>query len=390
MLLPPLSLYIHIPWCIRKCPYCDFNSHKAADVLPEDLYIEALLADLRQDYQCTGQREIKTIFLGGGTPSLFSWASFQKLLGQIKNEVALSADAEITLEANPGSFEQEKFNGFKQAGINRLSVGVQSFNQSHLKKLGRIHNSDEAINAVAIAKQAGFSNINIDLMFGLPQQTEDEAYSDLKKAIALAPQHISWYQLTIEPNTVFYSKQPLLPDDEMLWSIQEKGQTYLKASGFSQYEISAYSQSNRQCQHNLNYWQFGDYIGIGAGAHSKITQPNLRNNSSTFIIERRWKLRQPGSYIDAHSQTLSEQYPFTAGSRVLSTAELPLEFMMNALRLRQGVRSALFEKYTGLPLHYLNKSISVARQSNLMMDDTTMLCATEKGYMFLNDLLTVF
>lgn len=271
--LPPLSLYIHIPWCVRKCPYCDFNSHQAGPSLPEDDYIDALLADLEQEMPAVQGRPISTIFFGGGTPSLFSAAALGRLLRGVEQRIPFATDIEITLEANPGTFEQEKFKAYRQTGINRLSIGVQSFQPAKLEKLGRIHNGDEAVRAAGMARAAGFDNFNLDLMHGLPDQSLDDALSDLRQAIELAPTHLSWYQLTLEPNTVFWSQPPELPEDDILWDIQEAGQTLMAKHGYRQYEVSAYAQAGRAARHNLNYWRFGDFIGIGAGAHGKLSFP---------------------------------------------------------------------------------------------------------------------
>ena len=271
--LPPLSLYIHIPWCVRKCPYCDFNSHRSPDDLPEDDYVDALLEDLESDRVHAQGRPLRSIFIGGGTPSLFSPRAYQRLLAGIRHAVPFDDNLEITLEANPGTFEQEKFSAYRAAGINRLSIGIQSFNPLHLQALGRIHDDTEALRAAAIARRAGFDNLNLDLMFGLPGQSRREALDDLRRAADCAPAHLSWYQLTIEPNTEFYRRPPPLPGDDALAAMQEEGQALLARAGYRQYEISAYSQPGRACAHNLNYWTFGDYLGIGAGAHGKLTHP---------------------------------------------------------------------------------------------------------------------
>ena len=280
--LPPLALYVHIPWCIRKCPYCDFNSHTATPELPEQAYVEAVLADLDLDLLHVHGRQLTSIFFGGGTPSLFSASALQALLAGIEQRIAFSANIEITLEANPGTFEQEKFAAYRALGINRLSIGIQSFQDSKLEALGRVHSGAEAIAAVSMARQAGFTNFNLDLMHGLPDQSPAQALADLQTAIDLAPSHLSWYQLTMEPNTVFWSKPPVLPEDDVLWDIQEAGQKLLAQHGFVQYEVSAYARAGAAAQHNLNYWSFGDFIGIGAGAHGKVSVPQGR-------IQRTWK-----------------------------------------------------------------------------------------------------
>ncbi len=372
----PLSLYIHIPWCVRKCPYCDFNSHEARQI-PETEYLQALLADLRQDEALAQGRHIQTIFFGGGTPSLFSADSYAYLIQAIHNIVPIAPSAEITLEANPGTFEFEKFKRFRSAGINRLSVGVQSFNPQHLSALGRIHNRDEAVHAIAAAREAGFDLLNIDLMHGLPGQTVEQALADLQQAVDLQPSHLSWYQLTIEPNTVFYSKPPRLPDDESLWEIDQAGKQFIAAQGFNQYEISAYAKAGFECAHNLNYWLFGDYLGIGAGAHGKIT------DLQTAAITRANKTRLPKDY-------LAEDKPFTAQAATIAPDELPFEFFMNAFRLNQPIPKLLFTSRTGLPLAAVQHPIANALEKTLITDDTLCWQTTPQGRLFLNDLLQLF
>ena len=379
--LPPLSLYIHIPWCIRKCPYCDFNSHavKPGDnsgTLPEADYTSALMRDLETELGYIQGREIETIFIGGGTPSLFSPKALHEILQGVASRTPLAGNAEITMEANPGTFEQERFAGFLEAGVNRLSIGIQSFNDQHLQTLGRIHNSENAHHAVSAARQIGFSNINIDLMHGLPNQTPEQALEDLQTAIGLAPDHISWYQLTIEPNTEFHSRPPRLPEDETLWDIQEQGQALLAASGYQQYEISAYSQPGRRAKHNLNYWQFGDYIGIGAGAHGKLTLPGEAQ------ILRRWKQRQPKAYMQAIDPV--------SGQQAIASDELPFEFMMNALRLHDGVSADLYHPATGMPFSQIETQLQQLRHKGLLVDDPGRIAPTEQGRLFLNDLLESF
>ncbi|WP_242667278.1 radical SAM family heme chaperone HemW [Parendozoicomonas haliclonae] len=380
--LPPLSLYVHVPWCVRKCPYCDFNSHKADGVIPEELYVEALLQDLISELPAVQGRELQSIFIGGGTPSLLSPDAYQTLFDGMRQHLRFADDIEITMEANPGTFEQERFNGFRKTGINRLSIGVQSFHDSCLQELGRIHSGGEAIKAVAMARAAGFDNINLDLMHGLPGQDEAMAMADLQQAIELKPDHLSWYQLTIEPNTVFWSKPPTLPEDETLWSIQEEGQKLLAEHGLQQYEISAYSRTGRQSRHNLNYWQFGDFIGIGAGAHGKVT--DLKRG----VIYRNWKTRQPTAYLEAGK--LIKEKPFQAGVRELETDELPLEFMMNALRLNQGIEAHLYSERTGLELSDIQFAISKLKSQELLADDNRRIQPTERGSLFLNELLEHF
>lgn len=375
--LPPLSLYIHIPWCVRKCPYCDFNSHASQGELPEQEYITALLADLALEMEATQQRPIQSIFIGGGTPSLFSANSFELLLNDIAKQLTLTKDIEITLEANPGTAEQQKFADYFSLGINRLSIGIQSFHNTQLQALGRIHSAQEAIKAAEMAHQAGFTRLNLDLMHGLPEQTPEQAIADLQQAIALQPDHLSWYQLTIEPNTAYWSHPPVLPEDEALWAIQEQGQSLLAENGFQQYEVSAYAKSaNAQAKHNLNYWTFGDFIGIGAGAHGKLTQPD-------GTIYRNWKTRVPKDY-------LAPSKPFQAGERQLTHEELPVEFMMNALRLKEGVPSYFFTERTYLPLTTIDKICQKARQAGLLAANDKRLVATPQGFLFLNNLLEYF
>ena len=375
-LLPPLALYIHIPWCVRKCPYCDFNSHAAGPTLPEEEYVDALLADLDADLQHVHGRPLTSIFFGGGTPSLFSDRALGRLLEGVERRVAFAGDIEITLEANPGTFEQAKFKGYRALGINRLSIGVQSFQQAKLKALGRIHDGDEAIRAADMARAAGFDNFNLDLMHGLPEQSIEDALFDLRTAISQGPTHLSWYQLTMEPNTVFWSQPPTLHEDDLLWDIQEAGQALLAAEGYAQYEVSAYAQPGKQARHNLNYWTFGDFLGIGAGAHAKLSTPAGR-------IQRTWKTRLPKDYLDPDKA-------FQAGERTLEADELPFEFLMNVLRLSEGAPAELFSQRTGLPLQQLERSRREAERQGLLQADQTRLVATAKGQLFLNDLLQQF
>lgn len=374
--LPPLSLYVHIPWCVRKCPYCDFNSHAQKGDLPEQAYIQCLIADLKEESRLAQGREIQSIFIGGGTPSLFSADSFKWLLTEIDKVIPIQSEAEITLEANPGTFEQDKFRGYRSAGINRLSIGIQSFDAHQLKALGRIHSPDEAIEAATLAREL-FPKLNLDLMHGLPGQTEAGALQDLNRAIALQPDHLSWYQLTIEPNTEFNVHPPVLPVDEVLWTIQEQGQERLKQAGYTQYEISAYAlRESSRAQHNLNYWQFGDYIGIGAGAHGKLTLLHEQQ------IIRRWKQKQPKAYMQAITRL--------GGHSPISQKELPFEFMLNVLRLHEGVSVDLLTARTGLTSDQLSAPLSLARQKGLMEVDASWLRPSEKGRLFLNDLLELF
>jgi len=370
---PPLSLYIHIPWCVRKCPYCDFNSHEIRTDIPEVDYINALLADLEQDLVRVSGRKIHSIFFGGGTPSMLSADAIDKLLSGVRQRIPIIADAEITLEANPGTVDHERFQGFYQAGINRLSIGIQSFDDDSLKKIGRIHDSLAAKKAIEAAQKAGFNNMNIDLMFGLPAQTEKMALADLETAVSFQTTHISWYQLTIEPNTLFYHQTPTnIGDEDLLWQMQMAGQEYLAAQNYKQYEISAYAK--QMCQHNLNYWKFGDYLGIGAGAHSKIT------NLDT--ITRLSKQRHPQTYLDSADKI--------ATSKQLKIADVKLEFMMNALRLVEGFTQQEFEQNTGLKLATVETQIQEAINNAWLQSQNLRFYPTSLGMRFLNDLLGLF
>ncbi|VAW55161.1 Radical SAM family enzyme, similar to coproporphyrinogen III oxidase, oxygen-independent, clustered with nucleoside-triphosphatase RdgB [hydrothermal vent metagenome] len=374
----PLSLYIHIPWCVKKCPYCDFNSHEKNQDFDEDVYVKALLLDLDDEYKNIQPRNLTSIFFGGGTPSLFSAEAIQKIIHHAKKLFKFN-DIEITLEANPGTFEQEKFNGFYGAGINRLSIGVQSFNDAHLKTLGRIHDKQQALTAIETAKNAGFDNINLDLMFGLPQQTIQQAIDDVNTACEFNLPHISHYQLTIEENTYFHKHTPILPVSDLLWEMQTQCQKLLAKKNYKQYEISAYSKTNKQCAHNLNYWNFGDYIGIGAGAHGKITN----ENSATKKIEiiRRWKYRQPKQYIQ---QALKNKA--TSGQQVLKKKDIIFEFLLNTLRLKKGSDIITFEKNTGLNYQDL-KQATESIDSDLLICSKNKITTTDKGFLFLNDVL---
>lgn len=372
----PLSLYIHLPWCVKKCPYCDFNSHALRQELPEHEYIDALLKDLAADLPLINQRPITSIFIGGGTPSLFSGAAIQRLLDGIRQQCQLMDTVEITLEANPGTVEQENFYGYRAAGVNRLSLGVQSFDSNHLKKLGRIHGGDEAIQAVQAAKAAGFTNFNIDLMHGLPDQTVAQALADLEQAMLLEPTHLSWYQLTLEPNTLFYVQRPVLPDDERLWDIQTAGQALLAQRHYQQYEVSAYAQQGKQCQHNLNYWQFGDYLGIGAGAHSKITLPDAN-------IIRSIKTKHPKDYLNPTTAFISEQH-------VVSDTQKSFEYMLNALRLYMPISIAHFIERTGLSLQHIEPALTQAQQKGLLQFTAEKIQLTEQGHLFVDEITQLF
>lgn len=374
---PPLSLYVHVPWCVRKCPYCDFNSHALRDALPQDAYIDALLADLDQEISRAVDRMVETIFIGGGTPSLLSPAALERLLTGIRKRLAQGSGIEITLEANPGTAEQAKFKAFRSLGINRLSIGAQSFDDHTLIRLGRIHTGREAARAAELARAAGFENINIDLMFGLPEQTVDDCLRDLSTAIGLAPNHISFYQLTIEPNTEFHHRPPLLPDDDCCWEMQRAGENLLADSGYTQYEVSAYARASARCRHNLNYWRFGDYLGIGAGAHGKLSGPGA--------INRRWKFRQPRQYMRAALDGGA-----TGGERCLDEADAVFEFMLNALRLREGFELEWFTAHTGLPQQTIMPQLARTARDDLLNFDGRRITPTDLGWRFLNDLTARF
>ncbi len=379
--LPPLSLYIHIPWCVQKCPYCDFNSHAQKGAIPEKEYIQHLLADLSQDltaYQkAIGERKIHSIFIGGGTPSLFSAEGIQYLLAEIQKRIAFEDQIEITLEANPGTAEAERFLGYVQGGVNRISMGIQSFEPEKLLKLGRIHNREEAIQAVEFAKNAaslGLRSFNLDLMHGLPNQSVLQALSDLKQAIALNPPHLSWYQLTIEPNTMFYYRQPTLPDDDELWDIFEQGHQLLTSAGYEQYETSAYAKKGYQCQHNLNYWRFGDYLAIGCGAHGKITYP-------TGEIYRFSKTKHPKGYMRGEYRYSQE---------LIALEDRPFEFFMNRFRLLEATPKTDFEQLTGLALKSIEPIITQALEKNYIIETEQHWQITQHGKLFLNELLEGF
>ena len=373
----PLALYIHLPWCVRKCPYCDFNSHEIkGGSFPEQEYVAALVRDLEFSAGLFQGRELVSVFLGGGTPSVISAESIGAILDAVDAVSARSADTEITLEANPGTVDSERFAGYRSLGVNRLSIGVQSFDNAKLAALGRIHDSDEAEVAFETAVGAGFTNINIDLMYGLPGQTVEDALSDLAAAASLAPAHISWYQLTIEPNTVFHTKPPSLPDDDQIWEMQSSGQDFLAGQQYRQYEVSAWSREGYECRHNLNYWEFGDYIGIGAGAHGKI---------SAGTVTREARLRVPASYIrNAGTGSVIAEH------KVLAQEDLILEFMLNALRLKDGVPAGYFTGRTGLAPDAIREQVDATGKAGLLEAESERIKATEKGTRYLNDLLQYF
>ena len=373
----PLSLYVHLPWCVRKCPYCDFNSHEIKnDSFPEHEYVDALVRDLEFSAGLFQGREPVSVFLGGGTPSVMSPGAIGAILEAVDAVSGLSGTAEITLEANPGTADSERFAAYRNLGVNRLSIGVQSFKDAGLAAIGRIHDGDEAVSAVETAVGAGFSNINIDLMYGLPGQTVADAMADLAAAVSLEPAHISWYQLTIEPNTVFHAKPPPLPGDDLTWEMQNCGEEYLAGQGYRQYEVSAWSRPGSECGHNLNYWEFGDYIGVGAGAHGKITNGTVTRQS---------RLRVPQSYMRAAGSDAA-----IAAKRTLNEQDCILEFMLNALRLKDGVPLSRFSARTGLAPARVQAQVDAARADGLLEDEPSLLKATEKGAHYLNDLLQYF
>ncbi|RTR39111.1 radical SAM family heme chaperone HemW [Shewanella canadensis] len=374
--LPPLSLYVHIPWCVQKCPYCDFNSHGQHGELPQQAYIDALIADLKNDIQYVQGRKLHSIFIGGGTPSLFDAAQIARLLTQISLLIPFSEQIEISMEANPGTLEHDDFKAYYQAGVTRLSIGVQSFSSDKLNLLGRIHDKDEARVAARKASEAGYNSFNLDLMHGLPNQSFDEAMADIETAAALNPPHLSWYQLTIEQNTLFHSKPPQLPDDEALWKIYEQGQKKLASLGYEQYEISAYAKPGYQCQHNINYWQFGDYLGIGCGAHGKVTL--LDSNK----IIRTVKIKHPKGYLAA------QNYTFDATE--VPEDERALEYLMNRFRLISPIPKSEFEQRTGLSRTVIKEGIAKAKAKSLLVENEEYWELTSKGQLFVNELLSQF
>jgi oxygen-independent coproporphyrinogen-3 oxidase len=375
--LPPLALYVHIPWCVRKCPYCDFNSHERTGALPQEAYIDRLMRDLEQSLPWVWGRRASSVFIGGGTPSLFSPGSIDRLLSGLRARLPLDPQAEITLEANPGTVEAARFRGFHEAGVNRISLGVQSFDARMLQALGRIHDGEEAARAIEAAL-ASFGNVNVDLMYGLPGQTPEMARADLERAVAYGVPHISAYQLTIEPNTVFWRRPPALPEHDASAEMQAGAEALLAQAGYEHYETSAFARSDgggdRRSRHNLNYWRFGDYLGLGAGAHGKVSYPDR--------ITRHARARQPAEYLTM-ADTLVEQREITA-------AELPLEFMLNSLRLVEGFETALFTERTGLPLGRIEGRLQEAEARGLIERDWKRIRPTERGRLFLNDLLALF
>jgi len=376
--LPPLSLYIHVPWCVSKCPYCDFNSHEAPSELPETAYLAALTADLEQALPLIWGRQVHTVFIGGGTPSLLSASAVDQMMAMIRARLSLWPDAEITLEANPGTAEAQKFASFAASGINRLSIGVQSFNDSHLKSLGRVHDANQARAAIDMGMQA-FDRVNLDLMYGLPAQTADQWQAELNTALQMGVQHLSLYQLTLEPQTVFAKFPPTLPDEDVLGEMETQIEHALRGQGWDRYEVSAYATAKERSRHNMNYWTFGDYLGIGPGAHSKLSFPDR--------IERAARTRNPQQWMQLAMRGDGSQI---AESRQLTATDLPFEFMLNALRLRQGVATSLFEERTGLSRLTLTEPMRIALERHLMSADPSRLCATELGWRHLNTLQSLF
>lgn len=371
----PLSLYIHIPWCLRKCPYCDFNSHQQPAVLPEQAYIERLIADLEADLDHFNPTPIHSVFIGGGTPSLLSASAYANLFDQLRQRLQFEPDCEITLEANPGSIEQQRFKDYRALGINRLSIGIQSFNDQHLKALGRVHDSQQARRAIDSARLAGFDNINLDLMHGLPKQSIDEGLADLRQAIQCQPEHLSWYQLTLEPNTVFYKKPPVLPDEDSCADLEEAGFDLLNRAGFTRYEISAFCRLDKPARHNLNYWLFGDYLGIGAGAHGKISRSDG--------VWRTRKQRQPKDYLNPDKPACVEQLQ-------VEEKTLLFEFMLNCSRLEQAIDYDLFPQRTGLGAALLQPGLQAAAELGLVRLGPTHWQITRKGRNYTNDLQALF
>jgi putative oxygen-independent coproporphyrinogen III oxidase len=380
LLHPPLSLYVHLPWCVRKCPYCDFNSHEQRGELPFAAYVDALLADLDHDLPLVWGRTIHSVFFGGGTPSLFPAEAIDAFLQAASARLRFAPNLEITLETNPGTAEHGRFEHYRDAGVNRISFGIQTFDDATLQRLGRIHDSAEAVAAVALAREAGFNNFNLDLMYALPQQTLAMAERDIERAVALQPSHISHYQLTLEPNTVFAAKPPTgIPDEDDAWEMQEHCQTLLADAGYAQYEVSAYARPGRQCEHNLNYWRFGDYLGIGAGAHGKITL------GAEQAILRRWKLKHPATYLVAAGTPQA-----IGGDERIEPGRRPFEYMLNALRLNEGFSLAQFEPRTGLTRAAIADALATARERGWLQMNGDRVVPTDLGRRFTNDVIALF
>lgn len=376
--LPPLSLYIHVPWCVRKCPYCDFNSHEAPQTIPEDLYLEALQADIEQVLPDIWGRQVHTVFIGGGTPSLLSASAVDKLMAMLRAHFNIWPDAEVTLEANPGAAEAERFKSYAASGINRISLGVQTFNNAHLQRLGRVHDGDQARRAIDMAISA-VNRVNLDLMFALPDQTLEACLQDAREALSFGTEHLSIYQLTLEPNTVFAKFPPKLPEDDLAVLMEEGIESLLGEAGFERYEVSAFARPGARAKHNVNYWQFGDYMGLGPGAHGKISFPDR--------IERQVRVRSPERWMQTSVLRTGAQL---SEKKIVPASELPFEFMLNALRLREGVPLSLFYERTGLTYDAIAKGVHQAQQKKLLMGDPSKLQATEMGWLFLNELQSVF
>jgi len=376
--LPPLSLYIHVPWCVRKCPYCDFNSHEAPVQIPEERYLAALQADIEQVLPDIWGRQIHTVFIGGGTPSLLSAQAVDQLMAMLRSHFNLWPDAEVSLEANPGAAEADRFKSYAASGVNRISLGIQTFNDEHLKQLGRIHDSDQARRAAHIATEC-FDRVNLDLMFALPGQSLQECMNDAREALSIGTEHLSIYQLTLEPNTVFAKFPPRLPEDDIAVEMEEGIEFMLGEAGFERYEVSAFARRGARAKHNVNYWQFGDYLGLGPGAHGKVSFPDR--------IERTVRVRSPEGWMQSsmmrNGSQISEQ-------RVVAPVDFPFEFMLNALRLREGVPADLFYERTGLAYAQIARKIELARQKKLLTQDANRFQATEVGWRFLNELQTIF
>ncbi|KRG70191.1 radical SAM family heme chaperone HemW [Pseudoxanthomonas dokdonensis] len=377
---PPLSLYVHLPWCVRKCPYCDFNSHEGKGALPFEDYVDALIRDLDQDLPLVWGRSIHSVFFGGGTPSLFPAEAIDRFLQAASSRLRFAPDCEITLETNPGTTEHGRFDRYRAAGVNRISFGIQSFDDACLKRLGRIHDSGEAERAVKLAQDAGYDNLNLDLMYALPGQTLAMAEHDLQRAFELQPAHISHYQLTLEPNTVFFARPPQgIPDQDNAWDMQERCQALLAAAGYGHYEVSAYARPGRQCAHNLNYWRFGDYLGVGAGAHGKLTL------GAEQAVLRRWKIKHPAQYL-AHAGSAAA----IGGDERIAPQRLPFEYLLNSLRLHEGFALADFQARTGLELASLQPGLQQALERGWLVSDGALVRPTELGRRFTNDVISLF